>query len=445
MTVTPKPTYRMFRQSAALGVVLVLLASQVGWAQTTPRPFPVSASISFQDQPSTPVTSDIPVREVNNVQEPQTGTIIPVVDKTTAQEVGTDIITTSCPGCNSITSPTLPSDYPGGNGHTPLFMGCDCCRPGGGCFPGQKPCHPCDHYETTIGRFACGLYDCLCCPNPCYEGKWTPIADSAFFVQAPRPVTQQRIRWDAGFDLILPDRSEYFWARADGNGRGPKPTAPALAIPRLDYNELSLYTEVALEKIGMIVVMPYRTVDPDGAPFHANFGDTSIATKTLLFDCALLQVAYQMTTHIPVGSAGKGLGTGHVSLEHSLLFGIRLHEEGYFQGELSEWIPIGGDQHYPGAIFHYHFSLNQTLYRPLPDVPIIGTLECSGYRFQDGAYTDPVFGGFQQSSGYTYFHVGAGLRMFVCDRIDIGMGFQVPLTSQHWASQLYRTEFRWRY
>jgi hypothetical protein len=325
-----------------------------------------------------------------------------------------------------------------------LFWGCMNCGVGN-CSPGGKECYPCCATDTAVGRFLCNLYHCLCCPDPCYDGRWQPIADAAFFTEGARPVSQTRIRWDAGVNMILPDRSEFFWARADGMGQGPKPQAPALVVPRLRYHELNMYTEVASGMVGIIIEFPYRSVDPEFAPHAANFGDMNTAIKTLLFDCELLQVSFMMRTFIPMGSAGKGLGVGHVSLEPSLIFGIKLHPDAYLQGQVAEWIPLGGDPAYAGAILHYHFSLNQVLYRPLPDVPLIGTLEFSGYSFQDGAFTDPVLGPYQPSGRDTYVYLGAGLRLFVCDRIDFGFGVNLALTSEHFADQLYRTEFRFRY
>src|SRR6202044_3955508 len=104
----------------------------------------------------------------------------------------------------------------------------------------------------------CGLYECICCPDPCYEGRWTPIADSAFFVEGARPVTQTRLRWDDGVGMILPDRSEYFWARADGSGKGPAPAGPNFITPSLSYNQLYLYTEAAIKSVSVIFEMPYR-------------------------------------------------------------------------------------------------------------------------------------------------------------------------------------------
>lgn len=313
------------------------------------------------------------------------------------------------------------------------------------CFPGQDGCPSCDHDDTAAGRFLCGLYNCLCCQDPCYEGRWTPISDAAFFVEQPRPVSQQRLRWDSGINMILPDRAEYFWARADGQGKGPAPTGPFLVAPRLNYNELSLYTEIAAGNLGIIVETPYRSVNPEYVDPAAGFADMNIATKTMLYDCELLQVAFMFRTFMPVGRASKGLGVGHVSLEPSLIFGIKLSPDAYLQGQVAEWIPLGGDPDYSGAILHYHFSFNRTMIRLLPDVPIIGTFEFGGFSFQDGAFTDPIDGPFQGASGRTYFYGGGGLRMFVCDRIDFGLGFQSALTEQHFSDQLIRSEFRFRY
>lgn len=361
---------------------------------------------------------------------------------------------TSCPSCGTnggVLGLPAPGGVPppGSNvtmppPHQELFSR-PCCG-FQGCYPGRKPCcHPAGHDHTFVGRFFSSLYDCLCCTDPCYEGKWIPLADSAFFAEAPRPITQQRLRWDAGVHMIFPDRAEYFWARADGRGRGPRPQAPFLAVPRLRYHEMSLYTEAAVGTLGIIVNTPYRSVDPDYAPHAAGFSDMDIATKTLIFDCELLQVAFIMRTFLPVGSPGKGLGTGHVSLEPSLVWAIKMTPDCYCQGQVAQWIPLGGDPNYAGAILHYHFALNHTLVRLLPEVPLIGTLEFNGWSFQEGQFTDFYRGPFQKAGNETYINLGFGLRMFVCDRIDVGFGMHTAVTDDHFANALYRFEFRWRY
>ncbi len=312
--------------------------------------------------------------------------------------------------------------------------GCLACR--GGCTPGQTACAPCTAH-TRIGRFACGIYRALCCPDPCYDPKWNPIADAAFFTEAVRPVTQQRFRWEAGLGMVYADRAEYFWARADGT-IGPAPTRA------LDYHDLSMYTETSSGKFSFFINQPYRSIYPS-APWHgAGFAPMDLGTKTLIFDCELLQIAFQFRTYLPIGNTRKGLGNGHTSLEPSLIAGLSLSPKMYVHGQLGEWIPIAGDPDYAGAILHYHLSVNRVLFRMLPDVPVIGTLEMNGWSFQDGAYTDPVHG-MQSASGTTYFSLGPGVRMSVCDKIDFGIGSAFSLTSANFADQMFRTEFRIRY
>ena len=38
--------------------------------------------------------------------------------------------------------------------------------------------------DSACGRFLNDVYNCICCPDPCYEPHWTALADSAFFVDA---------------------------------------------------------------------------------------------------------------------------------------------------------------------------------------------------------------------------------------------------------------------
>lgn len=349
-----------------------------------------------------------------------------------------EVLQASCVNCNSGGSLS-----PYGNGGN--SGGCSSCGAGAaGCYPGRDNCPPCERCNHC-DNFFCRFYDCICCPDPCYEPKWTPIADAAFYVDAARPQTQTRFRFDPGVGMILPDRAEYFWARADGNGSGPKPPNGARGELRLGYMDTSLYTEAATGRVGAFFEMSYRSLDPDYAPHAAGFGDMQVGAKTLLLDCELLQLSMQFRTYLPVGSAGKGLGTGHVSLEPSLLLGLRVSDDSHIQAQISEWIPIGGDPNYSGAIFHYHFSWNNVLYRFHPQVPLISTLEFNGWSFQDGSYTDPGIGAFQKAGDSSYFSAGPGLRLFVCDKLDFGTGISFALTDQHWATTLYRCELRLRF
>jgi hypothetical protein len=260
-----------------------------------------------------------------------------------------------------------------------------------------------------------------------------------------RPVTQQRFRFDASLNMDLPDRNEFFWARADGKGRGPKPPQGRSGETGLRFNELSMYTEAATGAAGFFVEMPYRAIYPDHYDFAAGLVDMNLGTKSLLLDSEFLLVGFQFRTFLPTGKTRRGLGTGHVSLEPSLLVAMQFNPETCLEAQLSQWIPIGGDSSHQGSLLHYHTSLNRTLGHILHKDPIIGTLEFNGWSFQTGQYTHPDTGLPVGSSGTTYATLGCGVRVFFCDRIDFGVAAAYAVSARHWAEQIYRTELRWRF
>jgi len=341
---------------------------------------------------------------------------------------------------------------------------------GMGCIPGRRPCEaPYCPPQGFIGRFCANLYECLCCPDPCYQPTWVPEANASFFADYARPRTITRLRYDHGWGMQFPDRSEYFMAQEavmipnataprlkNSGGRGLPLPPPAFAqkhqmqksfaykgVPGLiNWNQLYLYQEIATQRASFFIEIPYRTFDYLTGPSHSGFSDLNLGGKSLWVDCELLQVAFQFKTYIPTASPSQGLGTGHTTLEPSLLASLRLAPETYLQGQIIEWIPLGGDQGYMGTMFNTHFSLNQVLFRPYPTSPLIGTLEFSSYSFQGGAYTSPIAGPFQKSSGETYAMVGPGLRQSICNNVDCGGALAFPITDHHWASTQLRLELR---
>ena len=284
----------------------------------------------------------------------------------------------------------------------------------------------------------CHFYNAFQCPDPCWEPIWEHGANAALFVDTVRPKTSMRFRWDRGINLILPDRSEYFWARIGGKG-------PAIPETSVDYHELSIYIETAAERFSAFTVIPYRSVLGERNGGGAGFGDMIVGTKTLLIDTEYAQLTLQFQTFIPQGKASRGVGNGHVSLEPSLLVSARLTPDTYFQGQIAEWIPLGGDPEGSGAVLHYHMALNHVIARPVADSQCIATLEAQGYCFQDGTFTDPVTGVAQRAAGGQYWAIGPGFRWVLSDKCDFGFGVMFAVTREHLANQLYRSEFRLRF
>jgi len=338
--------------------------------------------------------------------------------------------------------------------------GCSSCGNGGACVPGHTNeycdgnCGWCG--TTFLGRSIAGLYQCICCPDPCYEGKWLPVADSAFFVDAARPQTQLRIRYDDGFNLQHPDRAEYFWAEETKKGPSFMTSSKASVFPNtIDHESLSLYQEAAAGNFSAFVEMPYVSYD-DLNPgtgqqlgTHTGFGDMTVGTKAMLLDCELLQTTFEFKTFILTGNFTDGLGTGHVSLEPSLLFDLRISPEMYSQSQFSYWIPIGGNRGFQGSIFHLHLSLNRTLWHPTPGIEVVGTGEVNEWSILGGEYTAPGVDGSTpvvvSARHETIVSMGPGIRVFICGKIDVGVGSAFSLTGQRWDEELIRAEFRWRF
>jgi len=311
---------------------------------------------------------------------------------------------------------------------------CDNC--GGNCIAGGH-CQKCEAEGGFAGLY-CHFYNAFQCADPCYEPRWEAGANAALFVDTVRPQTSMRFRWDRGINMVLPDRSEFFWAKIGGKGEPRRETS-------VDYHELSIYIETAAERFSAYTVISYRSLVGEQNGGGAGFGDMIIGTKSLLIDTEYAQLTLQFQTFIPQGKASRGVGDGHVSLEPGLLLSTRLTADTYFQGQIAEWIPIGADADGSGAVFHYHAALNHVIARPFVDSQFIATLEAQGYCFQDGTFTDPLTGIPQRSAGGHYCSVGPGFRWVLSDKCDFGFGVMFAVTNEHFANQLYRSEFRLRF
>lgn len=319
--------------------------------------------------------------------------------------------------------------------------GCGGCGEGG-CVPGRPACETCEGHDP-FSRLFCGFRNALCCPDPCYEPGWVAAANAALFVPSVRPNTYTRFRWDYGSNVTTPDRAEYFW-KAPGSG-GPNATVNGnrVSANRVNYHELSIYTEFGTDKFSFFIDTPYRSLRADLTGGAGSFGDLTVGTKSVLTDSELMLLSFQFKTIIPTGNQGRGTGTGHVSLDPSLLWALKLAPNTYWQGQLGYWIPIGATPKYSGGVVEYNNSLNCVLWRPVRDTALIGTLESTGYTFTSGRFTDAA--GVQRSAQATYFNLGPGLRLSVCDKFEAAFGIQFALTRDHFANQLYRTEIRWRF
>jgi hypothetical protein len=346
-------------------------------------------------------------------------------------------------GCSSCSSGLLGPDL----SVLPTFSGtcgsCDsgCC--GGGCVPGKTPCDCCFDESTCVGRFLGGFYHCICCPDPCYDPHWNPLADAAFFQDGPRPVTQMRLRYESVWDYTFPDKAEYLWAQE--GVKGPKAPPGVKGERAVSYQDLSLYSEVAVDRFSASIAIPYLDMEDDTFAGASGFGDLTIGTKSLLLDCELMQFAIVFNTTVPTGNFLKGLGTGHVTLQPGALMALKLTTMTYLQSGLLYSIPIGGDQGFEGPVLQYHLSLNQMLWNCGNGIKLIGVAELNGYEFLGGAATAPDGTILSAKDIGSVVSIGPGVRLVLCDKIDFGVGSAFNLTQDTVGDEIIRVDFRWRF
>jgi hypothetical protein len=299
-----------------------------------------------------------------------------------------------------------------------------------------------------------------------------------------------RLRYDAGFDMNRPDRAEFFYATwrelsfhphgimNDGTFKGvffdPKARGPEQLPGRLDFQEVSPYLEFAFShRLSGFVEVPTRFVDfdnlqedPDHERFpepraentevpHNNVGglsDIQAGFKAALIADPDRYLTFQFRTYIPTGDAGRGLGTGHTSLEPGILLYERLSERLALQGQFKDWVPIGGG---PGAgnVLIYGFSLGYDVYqhcdlRITPVAEMVGWTVLSGFESFAGPVTPPAgvnvptTHGVMDASGDTIVNAKIGVRTYFGRGQDVYVGWGRSLTGDRWYKDLFRVEYR---
>jgi hypothetical protein len=325
----------------------------------------------------------------------------------------------------------------------PVFhdqMGCA----GGQCIPGRQPCDlPFPECDNVVAAAINNLYQCLCCPDPCYQPRWEPAANASFFADYARPRTVTRLRYDNLENLVRPDRNQFWLMQVQPTHSNNR----KITDLRARLQQVYIYQEAASERGSFFIEYPYRQLNPSWEPTQAGFGDMNFGIKSLFFDCELLQMTFQFRTYAPTGNSTLNLGTGHFSLDPSILTAIKLGPDTYLQGQYGNWIPLGGNSKLAGGVFYWLTSLNQVLWYVTPTSPLTATLELDGWSFENGGYTSALRPGMtshyvEKGGGVSYFNIGPGLRQSVCDRLDFGGALTWATSSVHWAQPWFRFEVR---
>ncbi len=359
----------------------------------------------------------------------------PDVKKTTqSQADDEEVERTGCASCGG-----FHSSLDAGAFHASL--GCA----NGQCIPGRPPCDDLDkNHDTFLGAFLANMYAELCCPDPCYQPTWEPGANASFFADYARPRTVTRFRYDNLENMVRPDRNQ-FWIQGVSNAT--KTNKGRVRNPAMRLQEIYLYQEAAGAMGSFFVEVPYRQINPNFMPTQAGFSDINFGVKSMFYDRELLQMSFQFRTFTPSGNATSNLGTGHFSLDPSIMASLKLAPDTFLQSQVGNWIPLGGNSKLQGGVLYWFTSLNQVVWRPAPNSPLIATLEMDGWSFEDGGYTTalkkndkPVIR--PDGGGVSYFNIGPGLRQSICNKLDFGGVLTFATNSAHWAQPWFRFEVR---
>ena len=142
----------------------------------------------------------------------------------------------------------------------------------GNCIPGRQPCNPpLNECDTVVGGFMTNLYQCICCPDPCYEPKWEPGAFASFFADYARPRTVTRLRYDnlEDHDPARPQPVLDQSGDADQSRGGIRCGGTTNPFARIQ--ELYLYQEAAGEHGSFFVEYPLPADQPELRPDPGRF------------------------------------------------------------------------------------------------------------------------------------------------------------------------------
>ncbi|MDA1016362.1 MAG: hypothetical protein O3A00_18125 [Planctomycetota bacterium] len=284
------------------------------------------------------------------------------------------------------------------------------------------------------------------------------------YIEWAKPMTQLRIRYDAGFRMNAPDRAEFFYAQCGcfgANAPGPGSPAPPATNTSVDYQEISAMLEWApVDDFSVFIDVPFRFINPSATAPNAagntllDSGNTSgFSDLATGFKYALIADSDQYFTFLfrlttSTGDARRGLGTDHVSIEPGVLYQRRLSDRVSLMAELRDWIPINGStgvngQDFAGNILRYGVGLSYVMHESC-DVRITPVAELVGWSVLGGQQL--VRSGLQDAET-TIVNGKIGMRVFWPSRCcndnarTFYIGYGHSLTGQRWYEDIVRVEY----
>ncbi len=200
--------------------------------------------------------------------------------------------------------------------------------------------------EVDVADFSSGLASA---PTTAMAGMVGGYIDPAVIA------TRVRVRYDKMENASGPTRAEFFYPTVNALG-GPGPAgvgggggAGGLGPAGIDMEEFTTYIEWALApRLSIFGDFSIRSVGPlafggaagfiDGTQVGA--GDSKFGFRYgIIADCNTA-LTFQTRVTTPTGEPLRGLGTGHTSLDFSLLYQQQVNDRLTFFAELQDWMTV---------------------------------------------------------------------------------------------------------
>ena len=262
------------------------------------------------------------------------------------------------------------------------------------------------------------------------------------YVDSAIPGNVLRLRSDLAYNNRQPERAEFFYAETGAGHRGLP-----LDERSVDYQDMSLYIEHVLgDRLSAFVEVPYRMANFDINENHSGFSDINLGVKYALLSTECTVLSSQFRLYTPTGNAHLGLGTGHVSVEPSLLLYHKWTDRMASESELRFWGAIGGTAHVQGSLLRVGTGLHYDAIRT-ENLTVSPVTELVAWYFIDGA-EDPAFGTngpMLNAAGDTMVNAKLGVRFKMEGVGDFYAGYGRALTGEFLYKDMFRFEFRLLY
>jgi hypothetical protein len=199
---------------------------------------------------------------------------------------------------------------------------------------------------------------------------------------------------------------------------------------------------------------PEPKQENEGNPqtYFRGFSDIQFGFKAALLASPNQFLTFQLRTYTPSGNPDQGLGTGHWSVEPSLLYYQRLNRL-VLQGQLTDWVPIHGGE--AGNVFSYGAGVGYSIFQRgnfaiMPITEFIGWTVLGGYEAISAPITAtappglelPQTHGVADATGNTIVNGKVGVRTFFENGSSLYFGYGRALTGTHWYTDIFRVEYR---